>query len=274
MLLSKSLKEVVKINKEFLIVEKSKFSSFITQIKRSFIITKKDLKVYYNKPPVLIQGIFFPIILFFSFTVGRNIASLYLISGLITMVLFLTSTSMGPIILPWETMRGTFERLVTCPISIRTILLGGIWSSFIYGMIFSSIPLVIGFVFLSSELVFNLILVIFAMILTSLVFSSFSLIISSPSSTNPGSTMILQILIKFPILFISPLFMPVNSIPTAVISPLTYCVDLLNIGLGDVSAFGTFGLLFDIAVLLAFGFGFLFLAFALHQKTLEKRFRG
>ena len=122
--------------------------------------------------------------------------------------------------------------------------------------------------------IFNLVLIIFAMILTSLVCSSFSLIISSPPTTNPGSTMILQILIKFPLLFISPLFRPISSLPAAVISPLTYCVDILNIGLGDVSAFGTFGLLFDIGVLLAFGFGFLFLAFALHQKTLEKRFRG
>jgi ABC-2 type transport system permease protein len=265
---------VVKISKEFSIVEKSKISNFKTQFKRSFIITKKDLKVYYNKPPVLIQGIFFPIILFFSFTVGRNISPLYLISGLITMVLFLTSTAMGPIILPWETMRGTFERLVTCPISIKTILLGSIWSSFIYGMIFSLIPLILGMIFLSSQLVFNLILIIFAMILTDLVFSSFSLIISTPSTSNPGNTMILQIFIKFPLLFISPLFMPISTLPTTVISPLTYCVDILNIGLGGVSAFGTFGLLFDIGILLAFGFGFLFLSFALHQKTLEKRFRG
>ncbi|MHA1913475.1 MAG: ABC transporter permease [Promethearchaeota archaeon] len=265
---------MVKINKEISIVEKSKFSHFITQFKRSFIITKKDLKIYYNKPPVLIQGIFFPIILFFSFTVGRNIASLYLISGLIAMVLFLTSTSMGPIILPWETMRGTLERLVTCPISIKTILLGSLWSSFIYGMIFSSIPLIIGIFIFSSQLVFNFLLILVAMIITALVFSSFSLIISTPPTSNPGNTMILQILIKFPLLFISPLFMPISTLPTALISPLTYCVDILNVGLGGVSAFGIYGLLLDIGVLLIFGFGFLFLAFVLHQKTLEKRFGG
>ncbi|MFX1480298.1 MAG: ABC transporter permease [Promethearchaeota archaeon] len=263
----------MEINREFSLVEKSNLKNFITQLKRSFTITKKDLKIYYNKPPVLIQGIFFPIILFFAFTVGRNVSPVHLISGIMAMVLFLTSTSLGPIIFPWETMRGTFERLTTCPISIKTILIGSIWSSFIYGIIFSSIPLILGIIFLSSSLAINVILTIAAMIISALVFSSFSLIISAPPTRNPGNTMILQIFIKFPLLFISPLFMPITSIPTAIISPITYCLDIINVGLGESSAFGAFGLLIDFGILLGFGFGFLFLAFALHQKTLEKRFK-
>ncbi len=265
---------MVKINKDYLIAKKSKFRNFKTQIKRSFTITKKDLKIYYNKPPVLIQGIFFPIILFLAFTIGRTISPVYLISGIIAMVLFLTSTSLGPIIFPWETMRGTFERLTTCPVSIKTILVGSIWGSFIYGLLFSSIPLVLGVLFLSSGLLINYFLIIAGMIISALVFSSFSLIMSAPPTKNPGNTMILQIFIKFPLLFISPLFMPITSLPTAIISPLTYSLDIINVGLGEVSAFGPFGLIIDILVLLGFGFGFLSLAFAIHQKTLEKRFQG
>ena len=265
---------MVEINEEFSIIKKSSFRNFRRQIKRSFSVTKKDLKIYYNKPPVLIQGIFFPIILFFAFTVGRHILPVYLISGIIAMVLFLTSTSLGPIIFPWETIRGTFERLITCPVTIKTILLGSIWGSFIYGLLFSSVPLILGVIFLSSGLVINYFLIIFAMALSALVFSSFALIISAPPTRNPGNTMILQIFIKFPLLFISPLFMPIKEIPTAIISPITYSLDILNIGLGELSAFGNFGLLIDILVLLVFGFGFLFLAFAIHQKTLEKRFQG
>ncbi|MFX1571771.1 MAG: ABC transporter permease [Promethearchaeota archaeon] len=264
---------MVKINNEVILAKKSKYNNFITQLKRSFVLTKKDLKIYYNKPPVLIQGIFFPIILFFAFTVGRNISPPYLISGIIAMVIFLTSSSLGPIIFPWETMRGTFERLTTCPISIKTILLGNVWSSFIYGVFFSSIPLVLGVIFLSTSIVFNYFLIITAMIIAALVFSCFSLIISTPPTRNPGNTMVLQIFIKFPLLFISPLFMPIASLPTATISPITYCLDILNVGLGENSVFGIFGLLIDFAVLIGFGFGFLFLAFTLHQKTLEKRFK-
>jgi hypothetical protein len=48
----------------------------------------------------------------------------------------------------------------------------------------------------------------------------------------------------------------------------------MNVGLGGISAFGPLGILFDIGILIAFGFGFLFLAFMLHDKTLERRFRG
>ncbi|MFW9989342.1 MAG: ABC transporter permease [Candidatus Odinarchaeota archaeon] len=264
---------MLKIREEFILSKESRFNTFKTQLKRSFIITKKDLRIYYNKPPVLIQGIFFPIILFFAFTIGRDITPAYLISGIIAMVLFLTSTSLGPIIFPWETVRGTFERLITYPISIKTILIGSIWGSFIYGLLFSSVPLILGIIFLSGGLVINYFIMITGMILASLVFSSFGLIISSPPTRNPGNTMILQIFIKFPILFISPLFMPIDSIATAIISPITYCLDILNVGLGEVSAFGSFGLLIDILILIGFGFGFLFLAFAIHQKTLEKRFR-
>ena len=190
------------------------------------------------------------------------------------MILFLSSTSIGPIVFPWETARKTFERLITCPISIKTILLGSVWSTFIYGMIFSSIPLIFGMIFLSTQLSINLIIVILGMIVAGLAFASFSLILSVPSTDTPGNTMVFTVLIKFPLIFMSPLFMPVTISPIAFISPLTYFIDIVNVGLGDTSAFGTFGLLFDVGILIGFGFGFLFLAFALHSKTLERRFRG
>ena len=68
--------------------------------------------------------------------------------------------------------------------------------------------------------------------------------------------------------------MPIESQPLAVISPITYLVDIINVGLGGISAFGSYGLLIDFCVLLAFGFIFLLLAFFFHEKTLQKRFRG
>lgn len=262
------------MNEDIIELEETKLKTFIIQLKRSFVITKKDLKIYYNTPPVLIQGILFPIILFIALTIGRSVETIYLISGLMAMIIFLSSTSIGPIVLPWETARKTFERLITCPISIKTILVGSVWSTFIYGIIFSSIPLIIGTIFLSTQLSINLIIVILGMIVAGLAFASFSLILSVPSTDTPGNTMVFTVLIKFPLIFMSPLFMPVTISPIAFISPLTYFIDIVNVGLGDTSAFGTFGILFDVVILLSFGFCFLFLAFALHSKTLERRFRG
>jgi len=68
--------------------------------------------------------------------------------------------------------------------------------------------------------------------------------------------------------------MPIKSHPLAIFSPITYYIDIVNVGLGEASAFGTYGLLIDFCVLLVFGFVFLLLAFFFHEKTLQKRFRG
>jgi hypothetical protein len=55
---------------------------------------------------------------------------------------------------------------------------------------------------------------------------------------------------------------------------VTYFIDIVNFGLTGESAFGTFGLLLDFGILVAFGIGFLFLAFKLHELVLQKRFSG
>ncbi|MFX0033999.1 MAG: ABC transporter permease [Candidatus Hodarchaeota archaeon] len=264
----------VRTIKEEIFEEHSKFKILITQFKRSVAVSKKDLRIYYNKGPVVIQGILFPIMLFLAFTVGREIMPIYIISGLMAMVLFLTSTSIGPVVFPWETRQKTLERLITCPVSIRTILLGNIWSSFTFGCIFTTVPLILGITFFELWKNINLLILIPGILLASFSFSSFSLILSVPPTDTPASTMILTILIKFPLVFISPLFMPIIINPVVLISPLTYFLDTLNVGLGKQSAFGSFGLLIDFGYLLIFGFGFLILSFILHEKTLQKRFRG
>lgn len=242
------------------------------QLKRSFAIAKKDLRIYYDKGPVVIQGILFPIVLFFAFTIGRQILDVYIISGLMTMVLFLTATSIGPVVFPWETRQKTLERLIASPLTIETILLGNVWSSFSFGCIFSVVPLLLGLTIFSLWNAVNLLLIIPGILIAGFAFSCSSLLLSVPPTDMPQNTMILTVLIKFPLIFISPLFMPVQGSPLSLISPLTYFVDIVNVALGLESGFGSFGLLLDFAILAIFGFGILLLATKLHQKTIKKRF--
>lgn len=249
-------------------------ATFWEQVKRSFAITKKDLRIYYNKGPVVIQGILFPVMLFLAFVVGREIIPIYITTGLVTMVLFLTSTSIGPVVFPWETRQKTLERVVTCPVSIKTILLGNMWSSFLFGFVFSLVPLFLGLTAFGLWAQVNVGLVIGAQALGALAFASFSLILSVPPTDTPANTMILTIIIKFPLIFVSPLFRPVPAEPTTLVNPLAYFLDALNVGLGDASAFGAWGVLIDLAVLAGFGFGILLLAFFLHGKVLQRRFTG
>ncbi|MHA1491701.1 MAG: ABC transporter permease [Promethearchaeota archaeon] len=262
------------IKEEFEFSDKSKFKSFGSQLKRSIAIGKKNIKIYYNKGPVVIQSMLFPIILFFAFTIGRNIQPIHIISGLMTMVLFLSATSIGPITFPWETRNKTLERLITTPISIKTVLMGDIWASFIFGAIFSLVPLFLGLIIFSFWSSINLTIIILGILAAAFSFSCLGIILSVPPADMPQNTMVLTVLIKFPLIFMSPLFMPIESLPIAIFSPLTYFVDIINFGLSGNSAFGEIGLLIDFSFLLIFGFGLLFLAFKLHGKTLQKRFRG
>jgi ABC-2 type transport system permease protein len=252
--------------------KRPKANSFFSQIKRSFSITKKDLRIYYNKGPVVIQGILFSIVLFIAFTLGRDVEDVYIISGLMSMTLFLTATSIGPVVFPWETRQKTLERILTCPISIRTILFGNIWSSAAFGGLFAIIPFIIGTSIFGLWGVTKVWIIIPGIIVAALAFSSFSLILSVPPTDQPANTMMLTILIKFPLIFISPLFMPIIYPSYVVVSPLTYYIDIINTGFGQVSAFGTYGLLIDFGVLIGFGLIFLFLAMFLHSKTVHKRF--
>jgi ABC-2 type transport system permease protein len=254
--------------------KKSKLFYYIEQIKRSLAISKKNIKIYYNKGPVIIQGLLFPAFLFFAFTIGREIQPIYLTSGLMAMVLFLTAASIGPVVFPWETRQKTLERLITCPISIRTILLGDVWGSFIFGMIFSFPPLIFGIFLFSLWEGLNLAIIIAGIILGAFSFACFSIILSVPPTDNPGNIMIFTLSIKFPLIFLSSLFMPIEAAPYSIISPVTYFIDIVNFGLTGESAFGSLGLFLDFIVLIGFGLSFLFLAFKLHELVLQKRFSG
>ena len=175
------------------------------QLRRSFAFTIKDIKVYYNKGPLVIQGILFPLVFFFAFTLGRVIEPTYVISGLMFLVLFLTVTSIGSVILPWETREKTLDTIITYPISIYTILLGNLWSSLIFGTILTLAPLLIGLVLFGLYESVNLFLIVLVIIIGGFLFSSFGLLLTIPPGDNPSGIMILTLIIKLPVLFF-PLF--------------------------------------------------------------------
>ncbi|MCW3991516.1 MAG: ABC transporter permease, partial [Candidatus Bathyarchaeota archaeon] len=76
--------------------------SLLEELKRSWAITVKDVRVYYLRPPALMFGILFPVALFFTFTVGRNIPSDRLIPVLAAQTVFWSSSSIGPVAIPME----------------------------------------------------------------------------------------------------------------------------------------------------------------------------
>jgi len=246
---------------------------FWEQLKRSFAIAKKDIRIYYSKGPVVVFGLIFPLFLFLAFTIGRSLSAKELFPGLIGMAVFFTATSVGPAILPWETRSKTLERLVCSPVSTWAIFFGDILASFIFGIFVSLVPLGVALI-IGVEIV-DLLALSLGMILATLCFASLSVLLSVyPPTDIPATVMMLSSLIKFPLVFISGVFVPIEQMPewakiAASASPLTYFTDLARYAINGISYYSV---PVDLAVLTAFTLVFLISSVKLHEKFLPQRF--
>ena len=244
---------------------------YLEQLKRIWAIAKKDIRIYYSKGPVVIFGIVFPVFLFLSFMIGRQLALNFMIPGLLGMVLFFTATAISPAVAPWETQAKTLERLMSCPVTIQTIILGDILASFIFGVLISIIPVVIGLA-LGMTLSYPLVLAL-AIILATFCFSALGLIFSATPTSLPSNVMMLSSMVKFPVVFISGVFIPLNELPLwgqaiSYISPLTYFTDIAR---RLIEGKGHLPIAVDLLLLLAFTILFLVIAIMLHQRTMPRR---
>ena len=113
----------------------------------AWAIGEKDMYIYYLKPASLMFGILFPFSMFLSFLVGRNIAVEQAIPMLVTQTLFFASSSIGPVTIPLERRLHTFDRFLSAPIYLSTVLVGKTIAGFIYGLGISVIPIIVGTIF-------------------------------------------------------------------------------------------------------------------------------
>lgn len=245
--------------------------NILEQLKRSLAITKKDLSIYYLKGPVIIFGLLVPAFLFIAFSLKRELPPSFLIPGLWGMALFFTVSSITPIIAPWETRMRTFERLVSSPIALWAIILGDVMASFWFGLLITFFIFLASVVLLGTQIMnFSLIL---GTILAAFCFSSLGALISAPPADNPSNIMMLSTLIKFPLIFISGIFVPISEMGKLRIlsyfSPLSYYTDLAR---HSIQGSGYFTPIIDLLALLGFGVLLFAVAIKWHQKSLAKRF--
>jgi len=242
------------------------------KFKQSLAIVDKNIRIYYSKGPVIIFGLLMPFFLFLSFYIGRNTPIEALIPGLLGMTAFFTATSVGPAIVPWEARAKTLERLISSPVSLRTIFLGDVLSSFVFGILVSVFPVAASL--LIGVGIANLLLLCFGLVLSTFCFASFSILLSAyPPTDNIATTMMLSSMIKLPLVFISGVFIPLGELPVwgktiAAISPLTYFTDLARYSIQGTSYYP---IAVDILALIAFTVAFLFVAIKIHEHTILKR---
>jgi ABC-2 type transport system permease protein len=242
---------------------------FLEQLERAFAIAKKDLRIYYKRGPVVIFGLIMPLFLFLAFSIGRSIPVEQLFTGLLAMTIFFSSMSIGPAIVPFEARSRTLERLISAPVSVWAIFIGDVIASFVYGLLISTVPLIMGLV-LGVNMGNSLVLCL-GVILAALCFASFGVLLSAyPPTDVPSTVMMISNLVKFPLVFISGVFIPIQGWGRIIasVSPLTYFTDLVNYCTQGNSYYSVF---VDFIALIGFTSLFLIVAIKIHEKTLPER---
>lgn len=234
------------------------------------ITTEKNIRIYYTKAPVMIFGLLFPLFMFLSFYLGRGINLYIFFPGFLAMSLFFTASSVGPLITPWEKQAGTYERLLSFPVSINTIILGDVAAGMIFGIIINIIVIIVGQVFLNYSI--NILFLFFGILLASFCFSSLGVLLASPSVRAPSHIMMFSSVIRFPLIFISGIFIPLKNLQgigrvLTYFSPITYLVDIFNFSFKGESQIS---LIIDFTALFIFSIIFLFLANRFHKRNLMK----
>ncbi len=212
----------------------------MSQLARALFISRKDVESYYGKPPLVTWGLLFPTVLMLAVYLKDPAGYLSIAPGIIAMTLLFGNTSMAAIVVTFEKRSGTFQRLLLAPVAIRTILLGKALSATAYGMA-TSLVLTLGLTLLLGMPVVNPLAFAAGLLLGAGIFSLLGLI-AAVMVKEVFEAMTLLNFFRFPILFISGVFMPLESLPiwlkpVAMASPLTHVAELLRFGVSGRSFF-------------------------------------
>jgi ABC-2 type transport system permease protein len=237
------------------------------EIGQAWTVTLKDIKVYYLRPGMIMFGFLMPFFMFFSFSVRREMAAGEGMSRLLALTIFFTAAAAGPFIIPTERRMGTYDRLLAAPMSLLTLLLGKIAVGAFFAMVVATLAAGFGILFLDTN-VANPTLMVIGIILGSFTFSTMGLIFGSIPTRNPGDVQMPSTLVRWVLLFVSGVFVPLSQMSSAArfvsyLSPLTYAQDLMN---HAVLGTGELNLWLDLGILFLSGILFLIPSIRLHKR--------
>ena len=239
----------------------------MSQFRRALAISFKDIESYYGKPPLITWGLLFPAVLLLSLYVKDPATYLGIAPGVIAMTLLFGNTAMAAIVVTFEKRAGTFQRLLLAPLSMRTILLGKAASASAYGLA-TALVLALGLKLALGMHLVNPLIFLVGLILGAACFALLGLT-AAVMVQEVFEAMTLMNFFRFPLLFISGVFMPLSQLPywlkpLAYASPLTYVVELLHLGVAGRSEFA--GPVVPLLAILLFLLACWFLAEALFRR--------
>ena len=217
-------------------------------------ILKKDVSTYYLKPPNISWGIIFPLawtLMFYLRSQGA-VDVRDLLPGIIGLSVLFGTTSMLAVTITFERRSRSFERLLLAPIDYRLLVLAKTTGAILFGVASAVVPLVLGSLVsdVSSIVWIPLLGSILLISITSALLGLFIAV----SVQEVFEAMTFSNFIRFPMLFLCGLFIPVTSLPLILrplsfCLPLTYGVDVLKTA---VNGNGSFSLLLNFGILFAF----------------------
>jgi len=238
------------------------------EMAQAWAIAVKDVRIYYFTPPMIMTGLLLPLFAFFTFSVKRELGPEAGVARLLAMTTFFTASSAGPVIIPIERQMRTYDRLLAAPVSLVTILLGKGLVGVFFGVAVSLMSLLIGTLVGRVTIAAPWLLLV-GLLLSTAAFSALGLLFASAPGQTVGSILMPSVLLRWPLLFISGVFIPLEEMSAwarglSYLSPLTYTQDLMN---HAVLGAGAQSLVLDLIVLPLCLVLFLFPALKLHDRS-------
>lgn len=230
-------------------------------------IALKDLKAYYLKPPNISWGILLPFAFVLAFAV-RNPGDWHdLLPGLVGLSLLFSTSTMEATVIVFERRTGALERLLLAPVRLSALLFGKLLGGAVFGLVMTSVVLVVGLVaFGAGNVQWHWLVP--TLIVSALAFAALGAFVSV-AVKEIFEAQTLANFFRFPMMFLSGVFVPLAGLPAALqmlarLLPLTYTVEALQ-----ASLYGGPGnrVALDVLVLAAFAA----LLFALALRTLAQR---
>jgi len=213
---------------------------WLDDLRGIFYIGLKDLRAYYFKPPNISWGILFPFAFILAFAIRNPGDMRALVPGLLALTLLFGTSSMEAIVIVFERRVGALERLLLAPIRLPALLAGKLGGGMVFGFTVTLVVLAIALIAFGGAGV-NWLLLALALLLSGAAFAALGAFVSV-AVREVFEAQTLANFIRFPMMFLGGIFVPVVSMPRALqivarFLPLTYSVEALRIALsGGASA--------------------------------------
>ena len=219
------------------------------------------------------QAMIFPYVLNIETTIpGQTNYFNFLAPGLMIMIVMMTVMTGIPEAISKEKEMGTFDGMLSAPISQVSIIIGKTMALCTRGFIQCVMILALAMLLFGVTIQGSLLLAFLMLLLGIFSFIGVGILAISMSGDQASGTMIVNLLM-FPMIFLGGVFYPIQQMPEfmqtiAKFIPITYAADamrkiiLLNAGIGDI--------LFQIVILIAFGVVTMAIAVPLFRRSMTR----